>query len=130
MARNDGTRTKQQTSGTAARVPTKPQLDYSVRYGNNYSRECAIARSELEKYGSLCCCCLKRKFDELHHTSYGSNHLGKNWFPTCERCHTEICHNSGNWIVDNKNPVWGNRNTEKFTLRLRLGYQLLYSTNS
>ncbi len=124
---NDGTRAKQQASRTTARVPTKPQLDYSVRYGSNYSRECALARSKLEEYGSTCCCCLKRKFDELHHTSYEGNNLGINWFPVCDRCHTKVCHDTKNWIIDKKNPVWKNRSIETFTQRLKLGYQLLYT---
>ncbi|MFN6560069.1 MAG: hypothetical protein RMY28_009695 [Nostoc sp. ChiSLP01] len=129
MARTHGAATKRQTGRTHSRTSTKPQLDYSVRYGNNYSKECAIAHSKLEKYGSLCCCCLKQKFDELHHAKYGGNNLGDNWFPVCERCHTEVCHNLKNWIKDKQNPIWGNQNTEEFTKRLRLGYQLLYSTN-
>jgi len=70
---------------------------------------------------------LKQKFEELHHANYSGNHLGQNWFPVCERCQTKVCHNPKNWILDKKNPVWGNRNTEEFTKRLRLGYELLYT---
>ncbi|AUB44912.1 hypothetical protein COO91_11165 (plasmid) [Nostoc flagelliforme CCNUN1] len=35
-------------------------------------------------------------------------------------------HSPTNWIICRSNPVWGNRNTDKFITRLRLGYQLLY----
>ncbi|RCJ38269.1 hypothetical protein A6769_40000 [Nostoc punctiforme NIES-2108] len=31
-----------------------------------------------------------------------------------------------NWIKSRTNPVCGNRNTDEFITRLRLGYQLLY----
>lgn len=112
LARANGARTKQQAGGNAVRIPKKPQLDYSVRYGDNYNRECAIARTKLEKHGNKCCCCLKRKFKELHHTNYGRNYLGVNWFPVCQNCHDRVCHNTKNWVQDNKNPVWGNKNTE------------------
>ncbi|MEH2135413.1 hypothetical protein [Nostoc sp.] len=102
-------------------------MNWDARYGRNYKKQCAIAHEKHKKGKSLCCCCLKQRADEMHHTSYGGNRLGDNWFPMCKRCHEDVCHLNSNWIKDNKNPVWGNRNTPEFTKRLRLGYQLLYA---
>jgi len=124
MARNNRANTNKQASGIATRVPTK-SLNWNARYGKNYKKQCAIAHQQHKKGKSLCCCCLKQLAKYLHHTSYGGNRLGDNWFPVCKRCHDDLCHSPDNWMKDNKNPVWGNRNTEGFTKRLRLGYQLL-----
>ncbi len=62
---------------------------------------------------------------ELRITNY-ELFIGVSTFSTCYRCHHEICHSPTNWIKNPSNPVWGNRNTDEFIIRLRLGYQLLY----
>ena len=99
--------------------------NYQQRYGNvkRYKKTCAIAHKSV--YG-LCCVCLTRTSEELHHAKYGQDEIGKTIFPVCVECHQLECHSKENWIYDPKNPVWGNRNTAKFIERLQLGYQLLY----
>ncbi|MCC5669229.1 hypothetical protein LC653_36670 [Nostoc sp. CHAB 5784] len=101
------------------------QLNWNARYGNSkeYRKQVAIAHRKTHNY---CVVCLTKKSEEIHHAYYGNDVIGVSTFPTCYRCHDEICHSPTNWIKNPSNPVWGNRNTEEFITRLRLGYQLLY----
>jgi hypothetical protein len=104
-----------------------PQLDYSVRYGSNYSSQSAIAWKRHEKLGNICVCCLKKKAKELHHTSYGGkplNRLYDNWYPVCLTCHKKA-HRKGNWSISKTNPVWKNKSSTGFKSRLDLGVNLL-----
>lgn len=100
-------------------------LDYSKRYGNpkKYRKQCAIAHQSTH---GLCCVCMVKKSEQLHHAYYGQDVIGESVFPVCLRCHQTICHSSENWIVDKDDKVWKNRNTPKFIDRLKLGYRLLY----
>ncbi|MBD2536875.1 hypothetical protein H6G97_49705 [Nostoc flagelliforme FACHB-838] len=84
---------------------------------------CAYAHRKTHNY---CVVCLTKKSEEIHHAYYGNDVIGVSTFSTCYRCHHEICHSPINWIKNPSNPVWGNRNTDDFITRLRLGYQLLY----
>lgn len=101
------------------------KCNYQKRYGNpkKYRVQCAIAHKSVH---GLCCVCLTAKSEELHHASYGKDCIGFSVFPVCTRCHQSVCHAPDNWIVDYKNPVWGNHNSAEFTQRLQLGYKLLY----
>ena len=98
---------------------------YRQRYGNikQYKIQCAIAHKSVH---GLCCSCLTKQSEELHHAKYGQDSIGHTVFPVCKQCHQIVCHSQENWIVDHKNPVWESRNTEKFLQKLQLGYQLLY----
>jgi len=99
--------------------------NYRKRYGNprKYKQQCAIAHRATH---GLCCVCVTGKSEELHHAFYGKDIIGVSTFPVCLRCHTTICHSRENWITDPKDPVWGNRNTDKFRQRIQTGYRLLY----
>ena len=98
---------------------------YQKRYGNikQYYKQCAIAHKSVY---NLCCVCLTKKSEQLHHAKYGNDIIGTTTFPVCTSCHQRICHDVNNWIIDTTNPEWGNRNTPDFTERLQLGYKLLY----
>ena len=100
-------------------------LDWNARYGDpkKYRKQVAIAHRKTHNY---CVVCLTNKSEEIHHAYYGNDIIGVSTFPTCYRCHNEICHSQLNWVKSRINPVWGNRNTNEFITRLRLGYQLLY----
>ena len=107
----------------------KSQLNWDARYGKNYKRLCAIAHRQTKGF---CCYCLSAKSKEIHHALYGNDIAGISIFAVCvsearrrHRCHTKVCHSRQNWIKDSSNPVWKNRNTEEFTARLRLGFELL-----
>ena len=100
----------------------KSPLNWDARYGKNYKRLCTMAHRQTKGY---CCYCLSSKSEEIHHALYGNDIAGVSIFAVCDRCHTKVCHNRQNWIKDKKNPVWKNRNTEEFTARLKLGFELL-----
>lgn len=101
------------------------KVDYDKRYGSSrkYRKQCAIAHKSTH---GLCCVCMVKKSDEIHHAYYGKDAIGESTFPVCLSCHQSICHSPKNWIKDGSNPLWKNRNTSEFLQRLRLGYQLLY----
>jgi hypothetical protein len=128
VARINGARVKREgrypTAGKS-RFSRFGELDWNARYGNlkKYKKQVAIAHRKTHKY---CVVCLTKKSEEIHHAYYGNDVIGVSTFPTCYRCHDEICHSPTNWIKNPSNPVWGNRNTDEFITRLRLGYQLLY----
>ena len=100
-------------------------MNFAKRYGNmkNYRKQCAIAHKSVH---GLCCVCMVKQSEQIHHAFYGNDIIGVSTFPVCLSCHTQICHNPRNWIKDHENPVWRNRNTPEFIERLRLGYRLLY----
>ncbi|MGA1256913.1 MAG: hypothetical protein ACO3YX_07885, partial [Candidatus Nanopelagicaceae bacterium] len=100
-------------------------MNFNKRYGNpkKYRQQCAIAHASTH---SLCCVCMTRKSQELHHAFYGNDIIGVSVYPVCISCHRAICHSPENWIKDHHNPLWKNRNTEEFIERLQLGYKLLY----
>ena len=60
----------------------------------------------------------------------GKEVIGWDVFPVCgstnERgsCHHRL-HNRGNWIIDKRNPKWGNHNKFSTICRLRLGWLIL-----
>lgn len=101
------------------------QLNWNARYGNpaKYRKQVAIAHKRTHNY---CVVCLSRRSEQIHHAYYGNDAIGISTFPTCAICHSSVCHSPSNWIICRSNPVWGNRNTDEFITRLRLGYQLLY----
>ncbi|MCC5668207.1 hypothetical protein LC653_31190 [Nostoc sp. CHAB 5784] len=126
MARINGARVKRKRRyPTAGKSRLPGQLNWNTRYGNpkEYRKQVAIAHRKTHNY---CVVCLTNKSKEIHHAYYGNDVIGVSTFPTCYRCHDEICHSPTNWIKNPSNPVWGNRNTDEFIIRLRLGYQLLY----
>ncbi|WP_375511432.1 hypothetical protein [uncultured Nostoc sp.] len=126
MARINGARVKRKRRyPTAGKSRLPRQLNWNARYGNpkQYKKQVAIAHRKTHNY---CVVCLTNKSEEIHHAYYGNDIIGISTFPTCYRCHDEIFHSSINWIKSRINPVWGNRNTDEFITRLRLGYQLLY----
>ncbi len=93
-----------------------------------YRKQVALAHREHKQAQNRCCCCLTIRATQMHHTEYGTTEqIGINWFPLCKNCHHEIAHSTANWIKSRVNPVWSNRNTQEFTKRLQLGYQLLYA---
>lgn len=100
-------------------------MNFNKRYGNlkKYRQQCAIAHKSTH---GLCCVCMTRKSQEIHHAFYGNDIIGVSTYPVCAKCHQTICHSPENWIKDHQNPVWKNRNTMQFTQRLQLGYKLLY----
>ncbi|WP_375511786.1 hypothetical protein [uncultured Nostoc sp.] len=101
------------------------QLNWRKRYGNIkvYKKQCAIAHQSVK---GLCCVCLVRPSEQLHHAKYGNDEIGLTVFPVCLNCHNQVCHSSKNWNKDKTRPVWGNQNTPEFIERLKLGYKLLY----
>ncbi|MGB6301153.1 MAG: hypothetical protein WBF90_33935 [Rivularia sp. (in: cyanobacteria)] len=101
-------------------------MGFEERYGKGYSRICAIAH---KRTNQLCCCCLSAKSEEIHHALYGFDVIGWSIFPVCKECHTKICHNKENWIVDEDNPVWNNRNNLNFLKKLRDNYLQARSIN-
>ena len=126
VARINGARIKRKGSNITIRKSRLPrQLNWNARYGNpkEYKKQVAIAHRKTHNY---CVVCLTKKSEEIHHAYYGNDVIGVSTFPTCISCHDEICHSPTNWIKNPSNPVWGNRNTDEFITRLRLGYQLLY----
>ncbi|MBN3946754.1 MAG: hypothetical protein HWQ38_09755 [Nostoc sp. NMS7] len=102
--------------------------DYSIRYADNWteiSREC----KRLNNY--KCCysgCC--QKSTQTHHALYfdklgsiaGREIAGVHIFPLCDQHHDEA-HSKSNWVRSHSNPVLNNRNTTRFYLNLRQGWQ-------
>ena len=60
----------------------------------------------------------------------GKEVIGWDVFPVCGStnqpgsCHNRL-HNRGNWIIDKRNPKWGNHNKFSTICRLRLGWLIL-----
>ncbi|MFN6455734.1 MAG: hypothetical protein RM022_026540 [Nostoc sp. EfeVER01] len=126
MVRINGARVKRKGGNSiTGKSRLHRRLNWNARYGNpkEYKKQVAIAHRKTHNY---CVVCLTKKSEEIHHAYYGNDIIGQSTFPTCYRCHNEICHSPINWIKSRSNPVWGNRNTDEFITRLRLGYQLLY----
>ena len=117
-------RTNAQRRRTKAAKRASGDLDFGARYGDieKYRKLCARVHKST---GGVCCCCLKRRSQEVHHTQYGRDRIGKTVFPLCKRCHDQKAHSEENWCKDKRDPVWGNKNTQEFSERLRLGYRLL-----
>lgn len=110
---------------TAGKSGLPGELNWNARYGNpkHYRKFLAIAHKKTHNY---CVVCLSRRSEQIHHAYYGNDIIGISTFPTCASCHSLVCHSPTNWVICRSNPVWGNRNTDEFITRLRLGYQLLY----
>jgi hypothetical protein len=102
-------------------------LDYQQRYPENYLKRVYRAHQHHRKIaGGWCCHCLVRQAEQMHHTSYGNDRLGYNWFGVCVTCHKYHCHSKLNWIKQKgKAAIWGNANTPEFTNKLRRNYQFL-----
>lgn len=105
--------------------------DYSQRYGIDYQKRVGIAMHHHRKLnGGICCCCLVRQAKEMHHTSYGSDRFGSNWFPVCIFCHRQICHNKKNWVrYFGEKALFGNQNNIEFVNLLRYRFKILTSKN-
>lgn len=120
----------------------RKRVNYNARYkgnpkGKRYRTMCAIAHRSSKQ---LCCCCLVRPSNILHHSQYGKDAIGVTVFPVCggrydddgnllsgssPGCHELKCHAPSNWITYKRSPLWKNHNTPEFERKLRLGYQLL-----
>lgn len=105
------------------------RINFNARYkgdpsGKPYRKLCAIAHDGAHQ---LCCCCLVRPSQEIHHSRYRKrgDKAGDNVFPVCKACHIPVCHSSKNWVTYRDAPLWKNHNTPSFEKRLRLGYALL-----
>lgn len=118
------------------------RLNWDARYkgnpkGKRYKKMCAIAHGAAHQ---LCCCCLIRPSNVIHHSRYGKDEIGLTVFPVCggryddqgnlkpgekAGCHELLCHHPNNWVTYKNSPLWKNHNTLKFEKRLRLGYILL-----
>jgi hypothetical protein len=97
---------------------------YSDRYGDpvRYRKQCARAH---QKTNGLCCVCMARQSDQLHHSSYrkSGDRIGSNCFPVCLSCHQHICHHPKNWVIHPTDPIWKNHNTAQFTRMLQNNYK-------
>lgn len=105
-------------------------INWNARYKGNpngkpYRKLCAIAHTSSHQ---LCCVCLTRKSQEIHHSRYKKrgDKPGDNVFPVCKACHIPVCHSPTNWVTHKSQPLWKNHNTPAFERRLRLGYALLH----
>jgi|SRR5579883_1440019 len=99
-------------------------LDWDSRYGDveQYKKICAAAHRSTH---NICCVCMQRPSEEMHHTSYGKHSQGINFFPACAACHLLVCHSSKNWIKDKKDPVKKSHNTPEFVKQLKQNYKQL-----
>lgn len=105
-------------------VKCPPEL-YDLRYAPNWNE---IRRKALAATDGKCVLC-DRDAKEVHHAMYadsrgaiaGSEVPGVHIFPLCKYHHKQA-HSSRNWRFDSGNPLFGNRNTDKFLLRLRSEY--------
>ena len=105
------------------------EINWNKRYCWNYSERVKAASRLWNIVGrGLCVCCMVSPAQEIHHTSYGSDSLGINWFPVCVKCHKQQCHSSENWIKDKDDPLWSNRNTEDFVEMMQRNYRSLSSS--
>jgi len=112
------------------RPTKKPDIkseEWQERYGDlgEYRKLCAIAYSLVN---SKCCVCKIRPAREIHHAFYRKNNPDKpgyNLFPVCLPCHDTVCHHENNWNINDKDPVWRNRNNRKFTRLLRENFKFL-----
>lgn len=61
------------------------KVDYDKRYGSSrkYRKQCAIAHKSTH---GLCCVCMVKKSDEIHHAYYGKDAIGESTFPVCLSC--------------------------------------------
>jgi hypothetical protein len=118
-------RSQTQRRGAKRTNEVSGTLNWNARYGDikKYKKQCAIAHQSVK---GLCCVCLTKPSEQLHHAKYGCDRIGLTVFPVCLECHDLVCHSSLNWQKDKSNPVWNNQNTPEFTERLKLGYRLLY----
>lgn len=107
---------------------TTVKPDYSVRYSSNYSSRVAAAHKLHNLFANgICCCCMDAPAEEIHHTSYGKDHFGVNWFPVCKHCHDTQCHSKKNWVrYSGIASVWGNHNKAEFTQLLAKNHKELY----
>ena len=109
-------------------LKSKPLIKdkYDDRYGNipSYRKHCAKVH---QGTGGICCVCMARQSQEVHHTSYRKsvNRRGINEFPVCISCHRHICHHPKNWIIHPVDPIWKNHNTAEFTRMLQQNYKKL-----
>ena len=86
------------------------------RYYGDYKERCRKAH---ESTGQRCVICSK-KSEEIHHSSYGNDVIGKTIFAVCRHCHETIAHDPKNWRP-NKDPM-KSRNTQEFSEWLRVKY--------
>jgi hypothetical protein len=109
----------------------RAKFDYSKRYSSNWSLISKRAKMATKYH---CCLCHKRTYHlETHHSKYtdwlgfsiaGREKLGVNIFPLCLGCHS-LAHRKINYFKDKNNPVFGNRNTKKFTKLLKKRHRKL-----
>ncbi len=108
------------------KTKTGKQSSYDDRYGNisSYKKHCAKVHKGT---GSICCVCMIRTSEQVHHTSYrkSGNRRGSNEFPVCLYCHRNICHHPQNWVIHPTDPIWKNHNIPAFTKMLQINYKKL-----
>jgi hypothetical protein len=85
--------------------------------------------------GGICCWCLAKPSEEIHHVRYkdqygaiaGREIPGVDIFPVCIKCHDSECHSKENWVIAKVKPELNNHSTEDAVERLKIGYELLSS---
>lgn len=103
---------------------------YHSRYAPDWGERSRKCRA---KTGGMCCCCMREKATETHHTRYSKNGRsiagkekpGEDIFGLCKQCHELIAHSPKNWVRDSKNPALFNRNRPEFAAKLRRNYRIL-----
>lgn len=108
----------------------KQNIDWDRRYPDNWRSR--IRPACLKSTCYLCSRCWFRKAEQVHHMRYRFLFLRpRRWaigiflVPLCLNCHIPIAHHRNNWIEDQHNPLWKNRNTFGFGLNLIVRYWLL-----
>ena len=102
-------------------------MGFEERYSEDYLQRVAVAAKHWNKLANgVCCCCGIAPFEEFHHTSYGADKLGKNWFPVCLSCHKKVCHSKKYWIrLKGEEAIFGNHNKPELVARLKNNYKKL-----
>lgn len=104
--------------------------DWSERYGDNWQKLAHLTKKLTDHH---CVICRRpHHYLEAHHALYrdkdgfivGREKPGVHIFPLCKTCH-QLAHNQIYWIKDHLNPLQNNRNTHRFYLQLRRGWQQL-----
>jgi hypothetical protein len=124
------------------------QLDRKVCYPEGWNKLSFFVR---ESTGHLCNWCLEKPSEETHHTQYwiptddphqqehgispykgrrpgaigqGEEDAGKYLFGVCKSCHKILHQIPQNYIWEESDPLWLNRNTDEIVIRLRDNYRI------
>ena len=103
------------------------EIDWERRYPKNWN---AISLNCKQSTDFICCNCWENRAKHSHHTRYRFLFLRpRKWaigiflFPLCEPCH-KIAHRRLNYIKSER-PLWGNKNTLRYSWTLRLKWNVL-----